>query len=568
MRKWTLPALLAALALAVLLRIEPLFKFQIWGSDSGEYYALIKGLMDHGYISTVYSGWGFGYPYFPGAELLVGSTALVSGVDMLVLLKLVLPLLGATTSVLAFMIGRTAFQDERAGLIAAGIVAVAMPHVFATSHPMPGTLGDLLAAVCILLYLKVYEDRRALVPLTIASVALVPTHHLSAFFVFAPLLFITFVRELLRSKEHPVMARVDIFYLSFMLAANLVYWMVLATPFREQVMTEAFGMNPFIFVGGVIALLFVAPFIVYIRRKRIKFRYSPKGPGLARVALYLAVITGMILAWLAFTAFVEVPGTNISVPPDLVVFLLPTSLLFAIGITGATASEFSRRGLFIWLWLTAVSLILLMSILTRNTVIVAYRVHEYITLPLALLAGFGVCYMADLHFEFGPGTSKGPRLAVAAGITVLVLASAVTAYPPNQLLGGFEEGTTCKELGAVVWAGQEIPTRQSLVATDHRMSSMLFGFAGLNATWDSAYHTLHDDLNGSRAELQDVEAPSGHSRINYVLIDDVIENGVALNQFQNAEPMSKEAKAKFSEPPFQKVYEGRGVDIYFVGTVA
>jgi len=568
MRKWTLPALLAALALAVLLRIEPLLKFQIWGSDSGEYYALIKGLMDHGFISTVYSGWGFGYPYFPGAELLVGSTAMASGVDMFILLKLVLPLLGATTCVLAFMIGRTAFQDERAGLIAAGIVAVAMPHVFATSHPMPGSLGDLLAAVCILLYLKVYESRTALVPLTIASVALVPTHHLSAFFVFGPLLFVTFVRELLRSKEHPVMARVDIFYLTFMLAANLVYWMALATPFREQVMTQAFGINPFILIGGVIALLFVAAFIVSIRRKRLKFRYSPKGPGLARLTLFLGISTGVILAWLAFTAFVEVPGTNISIPPGQIVYLLPIGILFAISTVGAAACEYSRRGLFIWLWLAAVCLILLISILTKNTVIVAYRVHEYITLPLALLTGFGISYMADLHFESGPGTSKGPRMALAVGISALVLASAVTAYPPNQLIGGFEEGTTCKELSSVVWSGQEIPVRQALVASDHRMSSMLYGFGGLNATWDSAYHTLHDDLNGSRAELKDVEAPSGHGRINYVLVDDVIERGVALKQWQNAEPMSNEAKAKFGEPPFQKVYEGRGVDIYFVGLVA
>jgi hypothetical protein len=100
------------------------------------------------------------------------------------------------------------------------------------------------------------------------------------------------------------------------------------------------------------------------------------------------------------------------------------------------------------------------------------------------------------------------------------------------------------------------------------MSSMLFGFGGLNATWDSAYHTLHDDLNGSKDELRSVKAPSGDGRINYVLIDDVIEGGVALKQWQNAEPMSKEAKAKFNEPPFQKVYEGRGVDIYFVGLIA
>jgi hypothetical protein len=568
MRKWTVPALLTALFLAVALRLQPLFRFEIWGSDTGEYYTLIKGIVDRGYISTVYNGWGFGYPYFPGAEVLVGACNIAMGADLLVLLKLVLPVLGALTTVVAFLIGWTAFRDERAGLIAAGIVAVAMPHVFATSHPMPGSLGDLLLAICILLYLKLYENRTALVPLVIASLALVPTHHLSAFFVFVPLMFVSFMREILRSKEHPVMVPVEPFYLGFMLTANLVYWLGIAIPFRDQVMSEAFGVSPFIVAAGAMGMLLVAALIVHYRRSSIKFRYTPRLPTLNRLLLFIGVGFTVVLAFLAFTAFVQAPGTNVSIPPEQVLLLLPTTIIITLAIAGVAVGEFSRRGLTVWLWLAAVSIILLISIFTKNTVLISYRIFEYVTLPAALLTGWGITYMADLSLDPGPGKEKGPRIAVALGVSALLLVSAAVAYPPKGLLGGFEEGTTVNELEGVAWAGQEVPVRQTLIATDHRMSSMMFGFDGLNGTWDYAYHTFHDDLNGSRQELKWVRAPSGHGRINYVLIDDAIRSGVALKQWENARPMSKVALAKFNAPPFNKIYESNGSDMYFVGLTA
>jgi len=568
MRKWVLPSLLAALLLAVVLRLQPLLRFELWGSDTGEYYTLIKGIVDRGFISTAYWGWGLGYPYFPGAEVLVGATSVVTGLDIFTMLRLVLPVLGSCTTVVAFMIGWTAFRDERVGLIAAGVVAVAMPHVFATSHPMPGTLGDLLAALCILLYLKVYENRMALAPLMLITLALVPTHHLSAFFVLAPLMFITFVREIIRSKPHPVMMRVDYFYLGFLLAANLVYWLGVAVPFREEVMVDAFGVSAFVVVGGAIGLIALAGLVIVARRKFLKFRYSPKLPSLDRCLLFLGMNFAGILAWMAITAFVQVPGTNVTVPPGQVAYLLPICFIFSLAVVGINAGEFGKRGLFVWLWFISILLLLLLGIFTKNTVLVPYRMFEYIALPIGVLAGWGIAYMAELSFDRGPDAGKGKRMVLAIGITALLMAGAVTAYPPRDLLGGFEEGTTANELGTVAWIGQEVPVRGTLVASDHRMSSIVFGFSNINATWEESFSVLHDDLNGSRSQLVRVKVASGRQRIDYVLIDDAIKDGVALKQWENAEPMSKQSLAKFRQPPFQKVYESNGAELYFVGTMA
>jgi hypothetical protein len=131
------------------------------------------------------------------------------------------------------------------------------------------------------------------------------------------------------------------------------------------------------------------------------------------------------------------------------------------------------------------------------------------------------------------------------------------------VLGGFEEGTTAGEMDSVLWLG-ETAGRTELVATDHRMSSMAFGFAHVNATWDEAYFTLHGNLSEAVAEMAGLDTPSGHHAVTMVLLDPAIESGVALKQWETARPMSAAARAKFSSPVFIKLYEADGVKEYMV----
>ena len=92
---------------------------------------------------------------------------------------------------------------------------------------------------------------------------------------------------------------------------------------------------------------------------------------------------------------------------------------------------------------------------------------------------------------------------------------------------------------------------------------MVFGFAGLNATWDGAGKTLHaPSYAESRDEIAGLDTPSGEKPIDYIFLDDDIKEGVALLQWENAEPMSQEAQEKFEEAPFIKLYEAEGVEIY------
>ena len=56
-----------------------------------------------------------------------------------------------------FLIALRAFGDRRAALASAAVLAVASPSVFITSHPMPGSIGDLLALMLFLVLLRLME---------------------------------------------------------------------------------------------------------------------------------------------------------------------------------------------------------------------------------------------------------------------------------------------------------------------------------------------------------------------------------------------------------------------------
>jgi hypothetical protein len=227
----------------------------------------------------------------------------------------------------------------------------------------------------------------------------------------------------------------------------------------------------------------------------------------------------------------------------------------ALAIGGISRAEFSRDGLFVELWLVALSITMVFGIATSNHVLLPYRQTEYFIQPMAVLIGAGAVF---LHDNWNTERRRAASAAAAVALSALVAMCAVTAYPPREMMGGFEEGTTSEEMDGVLWLRENGPPAE-LVATDHRLSSMVYGFAGLNASWDDARDTLHGNLSEARLEMAGLETPSGLHRIELVLLSPSIEAGAALTQWETARPLKGGALAKFSSEAFLKVYESNGV---------
>ncbi len=559
MKRWLWAGLAGVFALAVAIRFWPLLQFMIWGSDSGEYFLLTSRLVSTSAISTDYGGWGFGYPYFPGMFVLAGELGMLAGLPILGSMQLAAPLAASLSVLLIFLITVRTFGDGRAGLLAGAVLAVATPAVYATSHPMPGSVGDMLALLCILLLLVSLESRSGPVALGLASGALVMTHHLSTFFVLTPVALALLGRELVSARTDRRRAAIEGGYVVCLLAGTMLYWYAYATPFRERVIPEGFGLSPWTVLVLAFASVLAIPALVLLRRRlRPGVLYRPAFPSVRRVGAFTAVFIAAGAAVLVAIALGVTPGTTIDLDDRAAWWFLPLLTMLALAIGGISLSEFSREGFFVELWMGAIALSMVFGIATNNHVLLPYRQTQYFIAPMAVLAGAGAAY---LHDSWNGHRRRAGSVAAAAAIGALVAMCAVTAYPPREMMGGFEEGITSDEMDGVLWL-RENGAPAGLVATDHRLSSVTFGFAGLNASWDDARETLRGNLGDASREMAGLETPSGFHRVDVVMLSPSVVAGVALTQWETARPITGEALAKFSSEAFLRIYESNGVVVY------
>ena len=556
MKRWTFFALLSVFLLGLIMRILPLTSYAIWGSDTGEYYYLTKALIENHYISFDYSGWGFGYPYFPGMFALTGGVELL-GFNLLHVLMILTPVVSSLSVILFFFITKNVFKDERIGIVSALLFAVAIPHVFATSHPMPGSLGDFLLLLSVLLFIKTYENKKFLPLLFLSATALIITHHLSSYFLFISILFFVSMRELLQKSSDKKKLKMEIPFLGFFFATMMIQWLWIAKSF-EKILYDAFKIQPLILVLLSCLAFLALPIIVFLRRK-IPWEYKPKHATYRSMIIRCtaAICIGFLLLLIA--VFINVPGTTITTDPTSIILFGPTIIMFCFAASGFAFSDFYKNGNFLFCWFLVIAFSMLIGTATNNTVLIPYRHLQYIVVPLLMFAGVGIVKFYDACEK-----NKLKNIFFAFSFTILLLLAPFSCYPPTNVLGGFEEGTDYRDMEAVFWVKENLPG--AAIASDHRMSSMLFGFADTSPTWEYApiiFHSSLDEFNESKGELLNCSIPSGEKRIDYVFLDKTMkEKGVALTQYENAEPMSKESIQKFDNEPFVKIYDNGYVQIY------
>src|SRR2546425_9801632 len=134
---------LAAIALgSISVRLSPLSSFVYWGSDTGEYFSILRTLVRTGHVSTPYYGWGITYPYFPGMFFVQAGLADLGGVDVSTVLNLLVPIFGALAVGARVLPPARIVRGGRFALLAAGLLAGANPPVYTRLHPAPAAPRD------------------------------------------------------------------------------------------------------------------------------------------------------------------------------------------------------------------------------------------------------------------------------------------------------------------------------------------------------------------------------------------------------------------------------------------
>lgn len=563
------PWLMAAvLFVGIATRLHPAVRFGVWGSDSGEYLFLTQQLVDTGRILFDYDGWGLAYPYFPGMYVLSGAVHAITGVDLFYAVQWTTPLVAGLTGVLVGLLAYRVTSDPRVGVIAGAFVSVTAAVVLTTSHAMPGSLGQVLLLAMLAVFVDAHRDRRNLLLVGLLGAALLVTHHLTMYFAVGILAFAPFYREMTQREYDWPRLRVEIPTVLALLAVSLVWWLVVADPFREEIVGDALPFPPIVTAFLFLAALAVLPALVVARRARSPWHLDPRYPSFPRQRLYLvggfALFVGILVAIILF----GLPSSNIDIGWVTLFYAVPLLAWLCFLPLGLATVRFHRSGNLLVAWLYALLGSLVFAMATKSRVLFPFRHVDYIVEAMAPMVAIGMVMLYDQTLASRvPVERPRVRSNLVAALLGLLIVSAAFSLPPRETIGGFEEGMSVAELEAVRWAGHNLPVN-STIAADHRLSSLLFGLAHLHATWDYTPVTYHSETPAEALrELQSARVPprDGNARIDYVMLSPAIEEGVTLLQWETSRPMSAAAIAKFEDATyFERVYDEGGVRIYRV----
>ena len=276
-QKWVIFTLISITIISMLLRVIKLYEFAIWGSDSGEHYFLINQLIRTGKIELEYNGWGLAYPYFQGMHVYITGFVQTANISSYQGLTLIVPITAAFSVVLVFCISNILCHDPRVGLMSAAFIGVVLPHVYSSSHPMPGSLGGVFLLLCIFLLLKTYDNKRFLIPLILTSFALVITHHMTTYFLIITVIMVILIQTWLQYRNaKPKLwlfrTRLNIIYLLLLVTIALIYWLSYAAPFYDKILLKVLPIPSFgFFILGYLGIGLL--WLIVEKRKKIKYEF-------------------------------------------------------------------------------------------------------------------------------------------------------------------------------------------------------------------------------------------------------------------------------------------------------
>jgi hypothetical protein len=584
----TAVVLLAGLSLLlVFLALEPLLSYALFGSDSGEYYRLTTTLLASGHLPTSgsYTGWGTAYPDFPGMFVVAGGASGALGISAYSALTILVPVVAVLSVLPLFLLFRRLYPNDTVALLGAAIASIAMPRLFSIAHPAPLALGDFLCVAALWMFVEGRQDRRWYVPLALTSGALIVTHHLSSYFFVISALGGLVLLELWRpgvwSRRFP--AR-ELTFLALFLTGTFAYWFYGTTSFVTKVILESLPFPTYVGfaafeVGGLVAVGLAGVVLRWRRTRTAAPRDWVRLPTDKSLVRDAAAIVLIVFGLVAVLLVVPIPGTGQRTVPGAVLWFSP---LLALGLFGAGARRtpaLARLGSFPLAWLGALGLsagtMLAFAAFAGTNPKYAVAANlaatlsparhvEYLFLPLGIILAIGI---GRAIARVGDARGRRVMLAAALGVVVLLGANAAIVYPPASDLGGFQEGLTHGDAALWMWVGIAIPSVWT-VASDHRLSSMIFGVDGNPATWVTTPALFNGGSNSSvaAAELRSVGTPNPADPhpIDLGAVDSVMHQGVALDPAQEAAPLSGAALVWFEGLPFLPLYEDGQNVVYLV----
>ena len=475
MKRPGISALTATILLYLALMYVPFQRYAFWGMDEGEYIAITKNIVARGLILPDYNGWTQGYPYFQGYFASTAAFSSISGIS--VHYSMWALVFSSFISIIFIFLIAKRFMGIRAAILSAVFLAVIMPFVYQNSHPAPESLGHVLFMATLLAFWTIEKraDLRMRIFPHILALALIFTHPMSSYILLLSL-GMMYLYRLYRGRERGTLLYFLIEYTVFL----ILYWGWVAYPF----IGPATGIPQYLFLAGTVLIIPIFILLEVIISPHEESKNAIPGTGKQAYPVIIGfVATALILAYMLIFS---VPGTGEPVRPYAIAFYIPLILLSISSLSGIYLIKMHRTGMDNLMILLAIGISALLGWLTGSDMLIPFRHMEYMVIPMALMFGIG---MTMFILRTKPSYSR----ALAGGVAVLLLGSALTCYPPPQALQNFTEGTEWNEVPSVLVASE----MNGSITTDHRLSSVLASFGQENVSWDDARSFFEDPHNSS-----------------------------------------------------------------------
>jgi len=537
--------LFALVLLAVLVRAMPLLEHEYWGVDSGEYLYSAEYLSENGELPTEdYDGFGKTYPYFPGMMVLASGSSELLGIDTATALLLVPILLSGISVLVVFDLGLRGTGKVETGLVAALFFSVFQPHVVSTSSPMSSACADMLVLLLLWLFLFKMDTWAGFVTALVVGISLVFTHHLSLYFF----MLFAFGGILAQAYFHPDHVGKElkirrVLFLLLLWTSAAVYWVMVAEPFASHIIEPSapvFAILPIPFIGIAVLWFLTERFSSSGNERAIEDVDMEMRSLVAYIGVTASVASFFMLGIITWT-------TDNWTGLLVCLFFLPLILSISFGFFGWRRSVSIPDLAPVMGCIALLSISVTTAFLTHSHIIIDQRHLQYFAMPLAVLVGLGVSKIAEM------GRGQWP----AAAMTVILVMNAFLVYPPSSLMSGMEMGSSQEDVAAAGWVSDHASS--CTIVTDNRLSGIMFGFGGANATWvdgeNGKYVFLDGDLQRTMEVLEEYEKP-------LLAVDHGMEQACFLVPWETIEPLPEGSIEKFNDMEMDIVYDNGDVVLY------
>ena len=555
--------------LAITMRSIPAWTNAAWGADFGIYYGLTSDLVKNQQIFNEYTGWGSMYSYFPILYIFSAIGHWTTGIDLMWIMPKIAPVFGGLTALIFYFIVYEMTKRRDLALLSALFLAVIPFHVYQTSHAAPLTMGHFFMLLSLYLFIKAMKQRKYLPYLMISTVLLIMSHHLTTYFFLITIFFIVVFKNLMTDTKEMVRS---IAYVIAASAMTFCYWIFIATPVFSTFMSGGLTMQSY-----VVILLFYASFLsliacgmlvkkyksTLVKSIEKKLTFNADGSRKRAVVFFIIGLIAILSAEIVFL-FVNFPVSGVRLKPLSIMYSIPMLLFTGFSCMGLEYMDRIENRWFFQAWICAIMGSFIYSLMTENTVLFPDRHIEYIIVPVCLFAAIGITHFFrkeqqrtwSLSFKksFATPSIQAIFILIVAG---LVLSNAVAVYPVYSSTGWMDESIPNQTVNAINWVQENLDKNTTMVATDLRLSKMLWAegynvtFEATNTTWSS------DSWNGCYSEFN---ATKNHSRVTNILIDDVMRvTSVNVNTMHSIY-MTNGSYNKFAEEPFVLLYKNETIN--------